>query len=283
VARGSNGLSALARSISVLDAFTVEAPFLTLTEIAERAHLPVSTAHRLVTELVSHGLVERMPDRSFRLGNRLWEMGSRTPGALGLREIALPFLRVVQAKVRQHVQLLVRSDLDVLVIERLSNRDAVVNGTIVGGRIPLQHSCSGLVLLADAEPGTIERIVARGLEPRTPAGAQTETQLRAAVATVRRQGFADLSGWIHAGSRGIAVPVRGSADVVVGAICLVVPDDRSAPDEFVALLRQAADGVAEELLRSYLPPDHPQARRGGVYRPLVHSSEPSMEYFEHLA
>jgi hypothetical protein len=35
-------------------------------------------------------------------------------------------------------------------------------------------------------------------------------------------------------------------------------------------------------LRSYLPPGHPQARPGGVYRQLVSSSERSMAYFEHL-
>src|SRR5690606_33875311 len=87
-----------------------------------RPGLPVSSTHGIVAELVQHGLLERMPDRSYRVGTRLWEIGSRTPGVLGLREIALPSLHAVQAAVRQHTQLTVRSDLDVLVIERLSAR-----------------------------------------------------------------------------------------------------------------------------------------------------------------
>jgi DNA-binding IclR family transcriptional regulator len=282
MARQSNGVSAISRVVTVLDTFSFEAPFLTLSEIAQRAGIPMSSAHRIVTELVEHGLLERMPDRSYRVGNRLWEMGSRTPGALGLREIALPYLHAIQSRVRQHTQLLVRSGLDVLVIERLSSRDAVVNASIVGGRIPLQHSSSGIVLLADADDDVLDQVLARGLAPITPSSLRTEGQLRDAVAAARRNGYAVSEGWIFEESRGIAVPVRGSQEVVVGTVSVVVPNDRSPADDLVRLLRLAAEGISDALLRSYLPPGHPQARAGGVYRQLVSSSERSMAYFEHL-
>lgn len=282
MARQSNGVSAISRVVQVLDTFSFEAPFLSLSEIAERAGLPMSSAHRIVLELVEHGLLERMPDRSYRVGNRLWEMGSRTPGALGLREIALPYLHAIQSRVRQHTQLLVRSGLDVLVIERLSSKDAVVNASIVGGRIPLQHSSSGIVLLAYAEDELLEKVLERGLAPITGASLRTPAQLRDAVAFAREHGYAVAEGFIFEESRGIAVPVRGSQDVVVGTVGVVVPNDRSPVEDLVRLLRLAADGISDALLRSYLPPGHPRARAGGVYRQLVSSSDRSMEYFEHL-
>jgi DNA-binding IclR family transcriptional regulator len=242
----------------------------------------MSSAHRIVQELVEHGLLERMPDRSYRVGNRLWEMGSRTPGALGLREIALPFLHAIQSRVRQHTQLLVRSGLDILVIERLSARDAVVNASIVGGRTPLQLSSSGLVFLANSEEDLVPAIVERGLTPLTPHSLRTEAELRDAVERTRRDGYGVSTGWIFEESRGIAVAIRGSEDVVVGTVGVVVPNDDSPVDDLVRLLRLAADGISDALLRSYLPAGHPRARRGGVYRQLVSSSERSMEYFEHL-
>ena len=282
MARQSNGVSAISRVVQVLDTFSFEAPFLSLSEIAERAGIPMSSAHRIVTELVEHGLLERMPDRSYRVGNRLWEMGSRTPGALGLREIALPYLHAIQSRVRQHTQLLVRSGLDVLVIERLSSRDAVVNASIVGGRIPIQHSSSGIVLLANTEEDLIGKIVERGLAPITAASLQTGDQLRDAVERARRDGFAVSEGWIFEESRGVAVPIRGSQDVVVGTVGVVVPNDGTPTDDLVRLLRLAAEGISDALLRSYLPPGHPHARAGGVYRQLVASSDRSMAYFEHL-
>lgn len=282
MARQSNGVSAISRVVMVLDTFSFEAPFLSLSEIAERAGIPMSSAHRIVTELVEHGLLERMPDRSYRVGNRLWEMGSRTPGALGLREIALPYLHAIQSRVRQHTQLLVRSGLDVLVIERLSSRDAVVNASIVGGRTPLQLSSSGIVFLAHSEEDLVPAIVERGLAPLTPFSLRTEAELRDAVARAKKDGYAISTGWIFEESRGIAVPVKGSQDVVVGTVSVVVPNDGSPADDLVRLLRLAADGISDALLRSYLPPGHPHARAGGVYRQLVASSDKSMAYFEHL-
>lgn len=282
MARQSNGVSAISRVVQVLDTFSFEAPFLSLTEIAERAGIPMSSAHRIVSELVEHGLLERMPDRSYRVGNRLWEMGSRTPGALGLREIALPYLHAIQSRVRQHTQLLVRSGLDILVVERLSSRDAVVNASIVGGRTPLQLSSSGIVLIANADEDLVPGILERGLSPITPSSLQSEAELRSAVERARADGFAVSTGWIFEESRGVAVPIRGSQDVVVGTVGVVIPNDGSPIDDTVRLLRLAADGISDALLRSYLPTGHPRARAGGVYRQLVSSSEKSMEYFEHL-
>jgi DNA-binding IclR family transcriptional regulator len=282
MARQSNGVSAISRVVMVLDTFSFEAPFLSLSEIADRAGIPMSSAHRIVSELVEHGLLERMPDRSYRVGNRLWEMGSRTPGALGLREIALPYLHAIQSRVRQHTQLLVRSGLDILVIERLSSRDAVVNASIVGGRTPMQLSSSGVVFLANAEEDLVPAILERGLAPITPFSLRTEDELRDAVARAQKDGFAVSTGWIFEESRGIAVPVRGSQEVIVGTVSVVVPNDGTPVDDLVRLLRLAAEGISEALLRSYLPPGHPHARAGGVYRQLVASSDRSMAYFEHL-
>ena len=282
MARQSKGISAITRVVQILDTFSFEAPFLSLSEIAERAGIPMSSAHRIVSELVEHGLLERMPDRSYRVGNRLWEMGSRTPGALGLREIALPYLHAIQSRVRQHTQLLVRSGLDILVIERLSSRDAVVNASIVGGRTPLQLSSSGIVFLANSDEDLVPAILERGLAPLTRFSLRTEDELRDAVRRAKADGFAVSTGWIFEESRGVAVPVRGSQDVVVGTVSVVVPNDDSPVDDMVRLLRVAADGISDALLRSYLPVGHPRARAGGVYRQLVSSSERSMEYFEHL-
>ncbi|NNV09701.1 winged helix-turn-helix transcriptional regulator, partial [Geobacillus sp. MMMUD3] len=79
------GESMLSRHLRILDVFGVDSAFLTLSQISRRSGLPVSTTHRLLDELERERLVERLPDRSYRLGLRLWELAARTPGALGLR------------------------------------------------------------------------------------------------------------------------------------------------------------------------------------------------------
>src|SRR5690625_875064 len=158
--RQGTPVSALARHLRILDAFDAGTAFLTLSELAERTELPMTTTHRLVGELVEQRLLERLPDRTYQLGLRLWELAARTPRAMGLREIAAPMVQLVQNQVRQHTQLGVEGGYDVVYLERASRPDAVVNATVVGGRISLGASAIGHVLLSD-RPQEIGRAACR--------------------------------------------------------------------------------------------------------------------------
>ena len=75
--------SVIGRAFRVLDAFSTRRPTLSLSEIARRSKLPLSTVHRLLTELSAWGAVERGEDGLFRIGLRLWEVGALAPRGQG--------------------------------------------------------------------------------------------------------------------------------------------------------------------------------------------------------
>ncbi|QIG38389.1 IclR family transcriptional regulator [Microbacterium sp. 4R-513] len=281
MARGSDGESVLHKHLRVLQAFDTLRPFLTLTEIADASGLALSTAHRLVAELEREGLLERMPDRTYRLGVRLWEFASRTPGALGLRELARPWLGAVHARVRQHTQLGVLSGRDVLFIERMSTRDAVLNLTLIGGRTPLPVSSSGLVLLAHAAPGLVDEVIAAGW-PAYTAETIRRDALRDRLRHVRADGFAITNGQIHAESSGIAVPVLGPHGAVYAAIGVVVANDGSSPQPAIELLTVAAAGITRALEEAYLPDGAAATHDGRGIRALITGSQRSLDYFASL-
>ncbi len=270
MARGSDGESVLHKHLRVLESFDALRPFLTLSEIADAAGLAPSTAHRLVGELEREGLLERLPDRTYRLGVRLWEFASQTPGALGLREVARPWMNAVHARVGQHTQLGVLSGTDVLFIERMSTRDAVVNATIIGGRLPLPLSSSGMVLLAHADGEVVDDVIRAGWVPPTPRAIRDGDELRSRLRDVRAQGFAVMDGHIYEGSRGIAVPVHGPGTSVYAALGVVVPVTDASPTAVIELLVIAAARISRALTEAHLA--------GGV-GPLVSTSEASIEYF----
>ncbi|MWB98875.1 IclR family transcriptional regulator [Agromyces seonyuensis] len=278
MARSSDGRSTLSRQLQVLDAFSVEAPFLTVAEISRRTGLPVSTTHALVRALADVGLLELHEARRYRLGVRLWELAARTPGALGLRELAGPHLHAAHATVGQHVQLGILNGADVLFLERLSARDAVVNATVIGGRLPLTSSSSGLVLLADADPSSRETVLAGPIPAYTERTPRTSAEVRRLLAQVRRQRFAMTEGFIHPDARGIAVAVTGAAGETVAAIGAVVPNDRTPWEPVLAVLRSTATAISADLRAAALPQSHPDASPGGSFRALVHSSDDSMSY-----
>ena len=235
----------------VLSAFTSLQPFLTLSELARATTMTPSTLHRLLGDLEHEGLVERMPDRTYRLGLRLWELAAHTPGAPGLREIARSWLAAAHSRIRQHTQLGVLAGTDVLFIDRLSHPDGVVNTVLIGGRLPLYTSSSGLVLLAHAPRTTLDNVLAAGLHAYTPHTIRTRSQLEAALQRARIDGYAVSEGHIHEESRGVAVPVRGPDSSVYAALGAVVPNDGSSPLPIVEVLAIAAKGIERGLRDAY--------------------------------
>lgn len=251
MARKSAGQSALARVVRVLEAFDQDTPVLTVMQLARRADLSSPTAYRVVGDLVEMGLLER--DRNgVRVGVRLWEIASRAPRGLGLREAAMPFMEDLHAVVRHHTQLSVLEGREVLFIERLSARNAVVNFTRIGGRLPAHASSSGLVLLAHAERSVQEEVLAGPLHRYTSKTPVDPNELRSLLASVRQRGYVVCDGFIHHDALGIAVPVW-APDGVVAALALVVPSMDAQPTAHVPALIAAARGISRAMGASPTP------------------------------
>jgi DNA-binding IclR family transcriptional regulator len=236
----------LTRAVRILDAFGPDETCLTVSEIAARADLHLATASRLIAELVEHGLLSRDADRRVRVGIRLWELALRASPALSLREAAMPFLEDLHAVVGHHVQLGVLDGDEVLFIERLTAPGAVINYTRIAGRLPLHASSSGQVLLAHAPRDLQERMLAGPLTRLTRNTITAPADLRAALARVRREGYAYLPGHIHPEALGVAVPVFDRHRRVVAALSAIVPNDDSGR-AVIPVLMTAARGVARAL------------------------------------
>lgn len=248
MANSRSGDSMIERIVRVLDTFSIDRTVQTASEIGRRADLPSSTAHRLVDELVTTGVLERDDDHRVRLGMRLWELALRGSTALRLRQAALPHMETVQAALREHTQLAVLEHEEALFLERLSHPDAVSNITRVAGRLPLHASSSGLVLLAHADPALRERVLAAPLRAVGPGTITDATVLRRALAEIRRTGAVAAPGSIEAVSTGVAVPIREAGEVIA-ALSAVLP---RAADTGPALraIAAAARAIEADLRRS---------------------------------
>lgn len=248
MARSTTGESVLQRAVRILEVFDADNVAVSITDIAARADLPLSTASRLVDELVDHGLLQRDDNRRVRVGVRLWELASRASPTRGLRDAAMPFLEDLHATVGHHVQIGVLEGMEVLFIERLSAPQSVVNVTRIAGRLTLHASSSGLVLLANSSSSLQDKVLAGPLPAYTPHTITDPRELRVFLAEVRRSGAAVCPGFIHEDALGIAVPVRDRSDKVVAAISVVVPRDHRSASHVLAL-QAAARGIRRNLKR----------------------------------
>ena len=239
--------SLTARGFAVLEAFTPASPALTLSEIARRAALPLTTTHRLLGELCAAGALERDRDGTYRIGIRLWEIASLAPRGVPLREAALPFLEDLYEVTHENVQLGVREGREVLYIERIAGRQAVGVLTRVAGRFPLHASGIGLVLLAHAPDSVQLEVLAAPLQRFTDHTITDPAHLRRMLAQIRRNGVAISDRQVTVDALSVAAPIFDCTGAVLAALSIVSKADGTDPSRLVPAVRAAALGTSRAL------------------------------------
>jgi DNA-binding IclR family transcriptional regulator len=209
--------------------------------------LPLSTTHRLVGELVEWGALERSDDGRYRIGLRLFELGSLAPRGLGLREAALPFMEDLYDVTRENVQLAVRDDDEVVFVERLAARNAVSVLTEVGGRFAMPPTGVGLVLLAHAPVEVQERVLAGPLVRYTRQTITDPRHLRRVLAEVRRSGMAVSDRQVTDDAVSVAAPITVGDDVVAALSVVVNGGSAAAVRPYASSVRAAARGISRVL------------------------------------
>jgi DNA-binding IclR family transcriptional regulator len=241
------GRSVLGRALAVLASFTDERPEQTLGMIVASTGLASATAHRLVTELVEWGALERPARGRYRIGMWLWQIGSLAPVARDLRDAALPFLQDLGAVTGQVVHLVVVDGHEALFLERLPGRAAVRVRSRVGRRLPLHASGPGKVLLAHSVPSFVDEVIAGGL-PRVAPGTITDPErLRRALADARTNGYCLSRDEMTVGASSVAAPVTGPSGVVVASVSVVVPTGSVNLHQMVPAVRVTAAAISRAL------------------------------------
>ena len=250
------GRSVLSRVMAVLNTFDANHRELSATEIAQRVAMPLSTTHRLLAELVVHGLLERHADR-YGIGHRAWALGLLAPVQTGLRDVAAPFLQDVYVATRAVVHLVVRDDTSALYLERVSGHAVLPPVSKAGSVLPLHATAAGKVLLAHAPPAVLERVL--GDLPRmTPYTVTHVGPLREQLREVRENGYATTSEELMVGMSSVAVPVvqeppaaadGGQSPRVVAALAVVLPRLGRQRERYISTLRVAARGIGRQLGR----------------------------------
>ena len=239
------GATVTGRALALLGAFDDDHRRLPLTALAERAELPLPTAHRLVAELVAWGALARAPDGAYVVGRRLWDVGLLAPARTDLRELASPYLHDLYGATLATVHLAVRDGTEVLYLDRLRGNASVPIVSTVGSRLPLHATGVGKVLLAHA-PADVQQQVMGHLTRVTPYTITQPGRLRRQLARVLRDGYATTVEEMSLGACSVAVPVR-SGSRVVAALGMVVPSLRTDRPRLLAALQVSAHGIGRRL------------------------------------
>jgi DNA-binding IclR family transcriptional regulator len=225
---GPAGPRSVAARVAAVILAVADRPGRSVTDVARSAELPVSTTHRLLTELVAARLLQRGPGRRYGID-------PAAGAALGLARGPIPAAAlgcVTGADRAVAVRTHVAAALDDLAsITGLRARFGVWHERGVsfldraGGRapgvcvpgldvLPMHATAVGRALLAHAPSAEVRRVLASRLPAYTDGTVTGPDALAAALAAVRARGVAVVRGEWRADESAVAVPVFGPGGVI---------------------------------------------------------------------
>lgn len=176
--------SSLTKGLSLLTLFSVSDYELSISAMARLSGIPKSTTHRLVTDLVAWGALERGP-RGYRLGVKLFELGHLVPAQRTLREVAVPYAHNLNEVTGLTSNLAVRDQQEIIYLEKVARRDLLVPHSRAGGRLPLHCTGLGKAILAFSERAFVESVLTGRLKRLSPGTITDPAVLRRELAMVR--------------------------------------------------------------------------------------------------
>ena len=163
-----------------------------VSEISRLLNLNKSTAHNILNTLAHHNfLVQNESTRRYRLGPALAELGGLVRSQIDTRAVARPYLRRLMEQTNATILLGTFDKTTITIIDKDEPLTDVRVAASIGMRIPFCAGSFGKVFLAYLPNEVVEGLLRKpGLKAFTPTSITNIDQYRAALATVRTQGYA---------------------------------------------------------------------------------------------
>ncbi|MER8802275.1 IclR family transcriptional regulator [Mesorhizobium sp. M0520] len=223
-----------------------------MAAIGEALGLKQSTAHRIVTALQRHGLIDReLHTKRYRLGLTLFAMGATAADGTGLRRLARPALVRLSAETSDTLFLMARAGFNAVCVDRQEGTYFLDSLTgYVGGQIPLGVGPASLAILAFLPDDEAEAIVCANASRYDMYKGLSADRIRAALPQVREQGYAVDQDELVAGIAAMAIPILPQGRDAVAAIAINMTSPRLPPErlqQLLGLLRSEVRQIEEAL------------------------------------
>lgn len=219
----------------------------TVTELAEHTGLPVSTTHRLATELVQWRVLERNDDRRFRPGLSLRTLGGTTCCTVSIRDRAAPALEDLSRATGAATRL---GLLDHRVASYIyTEPDQPVSQFSPAATLPLHATALGKVLLAFAPQDVLDATLPARLRAYTPHTITDPDRFRWVLKLARAHRMAIDDRELLPDYAAVAAPVFGVGGNVVAALEIQVDDISNVSHSRRSALIVAAGSLSRELER----------------------------------
>jgi DNA-binding IclR family transcriptional regulator len=237
--------SMVARVALIMNSFDPDGKLQPLDQVVTRTGLPRSSAHRILTQLHTAGLLQHRPDGYCLAPSSL--PAARVIDHSQLRGVASPVLDRLHADTALVVHLGVLRGADVVYLDKVSGGSGMSVPTRVAGHTPAHASALGKVMLAQLPPEEVDAILGGPLRKSTPATIADLPTLHQELARIRsRHGLAYDDQELAVGLSSVAAPIR-LADGELAGLSLTGAVPAARLQRMAPFLTRAARGISEHL------------------------------------
>jgi IclR family acetate operon transcriptional repressor len=249
-----HNIQSVDRALYLLETIAEAGGEATLTELATRTGLNISTCHHLLATLIQRGFAAKVPGRRlYALGARILYLG-HTCLQVDLPRRAQPYLEAINQATGETVHLAALQGDAVITLAVREARHAVRVDTGKIGKLDAPHATSvGKAILAWLPEDEMRRILAHGMKRFTDKTITEFPALVESLRAVRRNGYAVDREEFLPGVICVGAAIRDQAGTVIGAISASTPTMR-ASDEHVALMRDEIVAATRSLSAEFGDP-----------------------------
>jgi DNA-binding IclR family transcriptional regulator len=238
------GTQSIVRSIRLLKAVTRSRAPRSLDDLSEELGLSKPTAHRILSALVSEGMVYQDPGtRCFTPGRESLAMSANSIRHYDLRSVARPVLEKIALLSGETATLEIPIQTDVLILDEVSSSNLVGARAEIGTRWPMYATSSGKVILSTLGPVALNTFLSRDRVALTPRTIISENELRATIEQAKRDGYASAEGELQPSFNAVSAVITDHLGVAVAALSIGGPGgrlSRTRMDQLGVLVRTEA-------------------------------------------
>ena len=249
MAKNESKLKSLAKSLAVLDCFSVENNELGVTELSKMLGLYKSNVHNILSTFEDCGyIVKNKENGKYRLGLKILQLSHIVSSSIEQRNIIHKCIDELAGQIDEIVYFGIPDDDKVMYIDGSFPSKLYNTRWIHGMTAPLYCTGIGKAMLAYLPEKTFEKIVSEELIRFTDTTLIDPAQLSDELRQIRERGYSIDNMEHEYGVKCVGVPVFNHRNELVGAISTTGPSLRFG-SENIELFAELLIGKAEYFKR----------------------------------
>lgn len=242
-------VNSVQKAFRVLTAFSQTEPRLTLKQIADKLDIDKSTAQRFTHTLLTMGYLDKDPvTKSFGVTVKVLNVAHIYLATNPLIAAAMPYLIHLNQETGETVNLTVMDGAEVVFVSRVVGRFLLSTGVIIGTRLPVFATATGLAMMSALDDVTVRRLLkASELRTYTPSTVIDPAKILERLKTARAKGYIMSASDYFLNDVSIGAPIVSRTGEVLGGISLSVTSDRftsrEAETKFAKVVATAAKSI----------------------------------------